>query len=174
MSWIAPEVTRAGHFDGLVGDERSILEGRLEWQRATLLSKCTGLTAEQLAERVVPPSNLSLLGLLRHVAQVERTWFQRGIAGREDAPRVYPTGGADFDEAAAADAETDYATLLAEMAASRRAVADVGLDDEFVVHMWDGRRASVRWNYVHMIEEYARHNGHADFLRERIDGARGL
>lgn len=91
MSWIAPEVDRPDHAEPLVADERTTLEGRLEWQRATLLSKCAGLTAEQLAEKekVVPPSNLSLLGLLRHVAQVERTWFQRGIAGRDDAPRVY-------------------------------------------------------------------------------------
>ncbi|NYH92098.1 DinB family protein [Actinopolymorpha rutila] len=172
--WTAPEVPRHGHADPLLGDERSMLEGRLEWHRATLLTKCAGLTGEQLAARVAPPSNLSLLGLIRHVAQVERTWFQRMLAGWQDAPRVYPTGGADFNDARPGNAEADYATLLAEMEASRETVAARGLDDEFTVPMWDGQRASVRWLYVHMIEEYARHNGHGDLLREQVDGTTGL
>ncbi|SFF75445.1 Protein of unknown function [Actinopolymorpha cephalotaxi] len=170
--WTAPEVTRHGHSDPLLGDERTILEGRLEWHRSTLLAKCAGLTGEELARQVVPPSNLSLLGLIRHVAQVESSWFQRLLAGR-DVPRVHPSGGADFDAATPENAEADYATLLAQMAASREVVATMSLDDEFTVQMWDGQRASVRWLHVHMIEEYARHNGHADLLRERVDGTTG-
>jgi uncharacterized damage-inducible protein DinB len=172
MPWIAPVIERPDFAEPLVGDERTMLEARLEWQRTTLLAKCTGLTGTQLAARVVPPSNLSLLGLLRHVTQVERTWFQRAIGGR-DAPRAYPPGGADFNAAEAVNAESDYAALVAEMEASRSAVAAMDLDHEFSVTMWNSRPASVRWNYIHMIEEYARHNGHADFLRERIDGVTG-
>jgi uncharacterized damage-inducible protein DinB len=168
--WKAPEITR-GHAEPHVGGERVMLEGWLEWHRATLLSKCAGLNAEQLARQAIPPSNLSLLGLIRHLAQVERGWFRRRIGG-EDLPRIYPPGGADFDAADPSGAESDYATLLAEMQACRTATASIDLDEEFVMEAW-GRTVSARWIYVHMIEEYARHNGHADLLRERIDGARG-
>ncbi len=171
MSWIAPEVPR-GHPEPLVSDERTMLEGWLEWQRTTLLRKCAGLTGEQLARRAVPPSKLSLLGLIRHLAKAERLWF-RQRAGGEDLPRIYPAGEADFHGAEAADAEADYATLLAEMKACRTVAARASLDDEFTMESWD-RRVSVRWVHIHMIEEYARHNGHADLLRERIDGVTGL
>jgi hypothetical protein len=147
-----------------------MLEGWLEWHRTTLLSKCAGLTGDQLAQRAVPPSNLSLLGLIRHLAQVERGWFRRRI-GAENLPALYPHG-TDFAAASAAGAEADLAILLREMEASRVAAIGANLDDEFTVESW-GRRVSVRWVYVHMIEEYARHNGHADLLRERIDGTTG-
>jgi uncharacterized damage-inducible protein DinB len=163
MPWTAPEVARedAGP---LSDDERAILEDRLEFHRMALLRKCAGLTGEQLALRAAPPSALSLLGLIRHAAKAERLWF-RQRAGREDLPRLYPAGEADIHAAEAATAEADYATLLAER--------EECLDDEFTIKEW-GRRVSVRWVYVHMIEEYARHNGHADLLRERIDGVTGL
>ncbi|MFD2078328.1 Uncharacterized damage-inducible protein DinB (forms a four-helix bundle) [Actinopolymorpha cephalotaxi] len=170
MAWIAPQVER-GHAEPLVGDERAVLDGWLDWHRATLLHKCAGLTGEQLARRAVPTSNLSLLGLLRHVAEVERMWFRRNVGG-EILPAVYPAG-VDFDDADASGAETDYATLVAEMAAARTAVAGVGLDTEFAMASW-GRQVSLRWIYVHLIEEYARHNGHADLLRQIVDGTTGV
>jgi hypothetical protein len=156
----------------LVGDERTMLEGWLEWHRTTLLRKCGGLTAEQLARRAVPPSNLSLLGLIRHAAKAERYWFRQRVGG-EDLPRLYPAGEADFHAADAACADADYATLLAEQDACRALAAHTSLDDVFTIETWD-RRVSVRWVYIHMIEEYARHNGHADLLRERIDGTTGV
>jgi hypothetical protein len=171
MSWTAPEVAHR-HPEPLVGDERTMLEGWLEWQRTTLLRKCAGLTGEQLARRAVPPSNLSLLGLIRHAAKGERLWFRQRVGG-EDLPRIYPAGEADFHGAEATGAQDDYATLLAEREAGRAAAARASLDHEFTVEAW-GRRVSVRWVYIHMIEEYARHNGHADLLRERIDGATGV
>jgi uncharacterized damage-inducible protein DinB len=148
-----------------------MLEGWLEHHRDTLLHKCAGLTAEQLKEVSVPPSNLTLLGLVRHMAEVERGWFRRFVAG-EDVTDIYcspDNRDGDFDDVAGADPEVDFATFRAEVDAARRTVAGRSLDDTFTTP----RRAtarSVRWVYVHMIEEYARHNGHADLLRERIDG----
>ena len=171
MPWTAPEVAQedAGP---LADDERAILEDRLEFHRAALLRKCAGLTGEQLALRAAPPSALSLLGLIRHAAKAERLWFRQRFGG-EDLPRLYPAGETDIHAADAATAETDYATLLAEREACRTVAVRASLDDEFTIKEW-GRRASLRWVYVHMIEEYARHNGHADLLRERIDGVTGL
>jgi hypothetical protein len=171
MSWIAPEIPYE-HAEPLVGDERTMLEGWLEWQRTTLLRKCGGLTGEQLARRAVPPSDLSLLGLIRHAAKAERLWFRQRVGGA-DLPRIYPVGEADIHGAEASGAAAAYATLLAERQACRAVAARAGLDDEFTVAAW-GRRVSVRWVYLHMIEEYARHNGHADLLRERIDGVTGV
>jgi hypothetical protein len=171
MPWTAPDVPH-GHPEPLAGDERAMLEGWLEWQRTTLLRKCAGLTGEQLARRAVPPSDLSLLGLIRHASKAERLWFRQRVGG-EDLPRIYPAGEADIHGATASGAEADYQALLAERQACRRVAAWAGLDDEFIAESW-GRRVSVRWVYLHMIEEYARHNGHADFLRERIDVVTGV
>jgi len=150
------------------------LDGYLDWHRQTLLFKCGGLTADQLRIASAEPSNLTLLGLVRHMAEVERSWFSRRAAGL-DVAMIYCTDerpDADFDDVAAADAEADFATFLAECDASRAAAADLGLDHRFV-HARTGNEMSLRWVYVHMIEEYARHNGHADLLRERIDGRVG-
>ena len=171
MPWIAPEVARedAGP---RADDERAILEDQLEFHRTTLLCKCAGLTGEQLALRAAPPSALSLLGLIRHAAKGERLWFRQRVGG-EDLPRLYAAGEADITAADAATAEADYAILLAEREACRAVAARASLDRKFTIVEWD-RCVSVRWVYVHMIEEYARHNGHADLLRERIDGAAGL
>jgi uncharacterized damage-inducible protein DinB len=170
MAWVAPQVDR-GYAEPLVGDERAVLDGWLDWHRATLLHKCAGLTGEQLALRAVPASNLSLLGLLRHVAEVERMWFRRKVGG-ENLPELYPAA-VDFDDADGGSAEADYATLVAELAAARTAAAGVALDTEFPMPSW-GRQVSLRWIYVHLIEEYARHNGHADLLRQSVDGAAGV
>jgi hypothetical protein len=172
VTWTAPDVPRVD--EPFAGDERAILQGFLEYGRSTLLRKCAGLTGARLAERAVPPSTLSLLGLVRHAAEVERTWFRRRFGG-EDLPRLY--GRDDRPEAAFADvdpdrAADDIARLLAEWEAARAAVAGLPLDHLFASERWGGM--SLRWAYAHMISEYSRHNGHADLLRERIDGSTGV
>jgi uncharacterized damage-inducible protein DinB len=172
MSWIAPEADRVK--EPYVADERTMLEAWLEWHRATLLRKCAGLTGEQLAQRAVPPSNISLLGLVRHMAEVERAWFRRRFAGEtlgllycsDDSP------DADFDDVNPAGAEAAYAAFIGEVELARAAAAGRSLDETFF-HTHRQVEMSLRWVYVHMIEEYARHNGHADLIRERIDGATG-
>jgi uncharacterized damage-inducible protein DinB len=169
-TWTAPEAHRVD--EPFTGDERIMLEGWLDWHRQTLLTKAAGLTADQLKLPSAEPSGLTLLGLIRHMAEVERSWFRRRSAG-QDLPFIYCTEDdmdADFD-VADADAEADYATFLAEIDLADKAVVDVPLEHEFATE----RRPviSVRWVYLHMIEEYARHNGHADLLRERIDGVTG-
>jgi uncharacterized damage-inducible protein DinB len=158
--------------DGGFQGERATLVGYLRDQRLTLELKCSGLEAADLARRSVPPSNLSLLGLVRHLAEVERSWFRRRLAG-QDAPPHYrsdtnPNG--DFDGA------VPDPQVVAEAWATRR--AEVAFADRFVAEAPDlevvGKEGDVlREVLVHLIEEYARHNGHADFLRERIDGRVG-
>jgi uncharacterized damage-inducible protein DinB len=170
-TWMAPQVQRVD--EPTTGDERPMLEGWLEWHRQTLLMKLAGLTPDQLKRASAEPSNLTLLGLLRHMTEVERSWFRTRAAG-QDVHEVYCTDDdpdADFDRVADADAEADYARYLAELDEVRKAAAGLSLEHEFST----SRRPaiSVRWVYVHMIEEYARHNGHADLIRERIDGAVG-
>jgi uncharacterized damage-inducible protein DinB len=173
MQWTAPQFTR--QFAPYVAGERQMLEAWLDFHRQTLLCKCGGLTSEQLRQRAAPPSNLSLLGLVRHMAEVERGWFRRRVAG-EDVGFLYsseadPDG--EFDHVGTADAGQDFAAYLSEIELARQAAANHELDETFF-HSQRDARISVRWVYVHMIEEYARHNGHADVLRERIDGATGL
>jgi hypothetical protein len=171
MSWIAPPVTRIA--EPQVADERTMLLAWLEWHRATLLWKCVGLTAEQLAEQAVPPSDLSLLGLVRHMTNVERSWFLRRFRGQdvEFLYRLPDIGDIEFSQADPANAEADFAMLVSEWELCRSAIEDASLDDTFV-HSERGK-TSLRWVIIHMIEEYARHNGHADLLRERIDGTTG-
>ena len=154
-------------------DEKETLTAFLEWQRATLAQKCADLTGDQLRERSAPPSTLSLLGLVRHMADVERGWFRRTLA-HDDVPPIYssdtdPDG--EFDNVETADVEEAFATWDAECRQSREITAAHGLDD--TGQQRSGRQVSMRWILVHMIEEYSRHNGHADLLRERIDGATG-
>jgi hypothetical protein len=155
-----------------VAAEREMLDAWLDFQRDTLALKCDGLTGEQLRERAVPPSSLSLLGLVRHMAEGERQWFAM-VLGREQVPYHYYTDDnpeAEFDVGDADVAEA-FATWRAECASARaRAAAAPSLD---ATGTQDGKDFSLRWIMVHMIEEYARHNGHADLLRERIDGAVG-
>jgi hypothetical protein len=158
--------------------ERELLESWLEYHRTTLEQKCAGLTPAQLATRSVPPSSLSLLGLLRHLTEVERGWFQRDLAGLDAPPLYYsdddPDG--DFDNVDGADAATVEATFAAwrdECRRSRQVVAAAASLDEIGVRVKDGGPPSVRWVLVHLIEEYARHNGHADLLRQCLDGPTG-
>ena len=171
MTWTAPTPEPV---DGpLTGADRPILEGYLNWQRVTLLNICAGLTGEQLARRPIPSSNLSLLGLIRHLAKVERIWFRQRAAGQPVPPMYDPARGkdADFDDAAAAEADADIARLQEEWREADQAVA--GLDFEDTLEAGGGEIFSLRMTYVHMIGEYARHNGHADLLREALDGVTG-
>jgi len=171
MTWTAPAAPPFG--GSLVAGERTLLEGFLDWQRAVLVGKCTGLTGEELAQRSAPPSTMSLLGLLRHVTDVEREWFHGRFRGGtvRFAYKRPDARDAAFDELDPAAAEADYGRLLAQWQASRIAVADAALDDSFT----DVQRGpmSLRAVYLHLIQEYARHNGHADLLRQRIDGETG-
>jgi uncharacterized damage-inducible protein DinB len=173
MTWIAPTAVRAD--PPPVGAERTLLEHYLDYHRQTLLVKCAGLTPEQLVMRAVPPSTMTLLGLVRHMAEVERSWFRRRLAG-EEIDFLYvdvdsnPDG--EFDDVDPAYAERDFDTYRREVEAARAAAAGRSLDDTFV-HRYRQVEMSLRWMYLHMIEEYARHNGHADLFRERIDGATG-
>ncbi|KUL38166.1 Mini-circle protein [Streptomyces sp. NRRL F-4489] len=171
MTWTAPPVERRER--PTAADERAMLQGWLDHHRDTLLAKCAGLTAEQLLRAATPPSGLTLLGLVRHLADVERYWFRMRFTG-EDVGDLYFTEedpDADFHGGSPATAAADFAALRAEIAAGDAAAAGRGLDETFTVP--DGRILNLRWIYVHMIEEYARHNGHADLLREAIDGATG-
>ena len=155
--------------------ERAALEDWLEYHRSTLLVKCQGLTGEQLAERAVPPSSLSLLGLVRHMTDVERAWFRIRCAGQTGLSFRYATDAApdaDFDFAEPSGAEDGLAAYREECELARAAMKGRSLDDTFF-HQLRGVTMDVRWVYLHMIEEYARHNGHADLLREQIDGVTG-
>lgn len=156
----------------LIADELATLDGFLEYHRQTLLVKCADLTDEQLRRRAVPPSTLSLLGLVRHLSEVERGWFQRSVLGG-DAPPLYwsdsnPDG--DFNDVDDADVADTFNEFARECARSREILATRSLDDTFVRR---GETISIRWLLAHLIEEYARHNGHADLLRQVIDGVTG-
>jgi uncharacterized damage-inducible protein DinB len=159
-----------------LGDERSVLVDYLRAYRLTMELKCSDLDAEQLARQSVPPSTMSLLGLVRHMADVERTWFRRVMAG-EDAPPLYWVEGEE---------DVEWTGAIADPVVVARAWDDwrgeVGYAERYVTGsgdlgvrgtMRDGKKISLREVLVHMIEEYARHCGHADLLRERIDGRIG-
>ena len=158
-----------------LGGERATLAEFLRSQRLTLELKCVGLDAEQMACRSVEPSTMSLLGLVRHMAEVERAWFRNRFAGADGTSRYQtpddPDG--DFNGAVADPAvvEEAWAAWRAEIAFSNEFIADHDFD--FVGKDSQGEPVSLRELLVHMIEEYARHNGHADLLRERIDGRIG-
>jgi hypothetical protein len=159
-----------------LADEKSALDEWVDFHRATLLMKCEGLTAEQLKRRSVDPSTLSLLGLVRHMSDVERGWFRRHAAQEEVSFHYDVDGNPDADllDVDDANAAEDLAHYVAECERCRAATADLSL--ETIVPSGGHhpeRTRNVRWIYLHMIEEYARHNGHADLLRERIDGATG-
>jgi uncharacterized damage-inducible protein DinB len=172
MTLIAPDAQRIEPAEP--APERAALQGWLDFHRATLLFKCQGLTGEQLVRRTAEPSTLSLLGLVRHMTEVERAWFRRRLAGQADQAYLYcsdehPDG--DFDLADAAGAKAAFEAFRAECVLADAAAAGRSLDDTFVSS--DGNTLDLRWIYLHMIEEYARHNGHADILRERLDGVTG-
>ena len=153
----------------------------LDYYRATLLIKADGLSDEQARTPTVPPSDLNIMGLVRHMAEVERNWFQRWFI-KADAPGIY---GGDDDPDEDRDMHPGPHDTLADAVAvfqrevdtSRRVTADAAPETPAAhvgesVH-WAGFHPSLRWILIHMIEEYARHCGHADLLRERIDGSVG-
>ena len=158
----------------LIADEREMLETWLDFHRVTLLLKCEGLNDEERKRRPVESSLMSLHGLVRHMADVERGWFQRCLDRRFDelksqfCSKAHPDG--DFELVAEGVWESDLKAWQDECEASRVTAARYQLDD---VGVRPGGEVSLRWIYVHMIEEYARHNGHADLIREMIDGAVG-
>jgi uncharacterized damage-inducible protein DinB len=173
--WVDPDDDPRESFDEGTG-EKAVLAAYLDRYRMTLEMKAEGVDSEQLARRSVPPSTMSLLGLIRHLAGVEHAWFRRFIEGQQDLPRLYKSledpdldfNGAVADDAVVADA---WQTWRAEVTHAREVYA--GLDDLSAMVGPEGNRAEVRDVLVHMIEEYARHCGHADLLRERIDGRVG-
>jgi uncharacterized damage-inducible protein DinB len=173
VTWIAPDAERSPDYPARRNEpEREMLRDWLEWHRATLLRKCAGLDAAQLARRAVPPSNLSLLGLVRHMSDTERGWVRQFARG-EQIPDLYYRADApdtDIEAADAASAEEDLEVYRAECRAVDDALAGVTLDDTFTFR---DQPVSVRWMWQHLVEEYARHNGHADLLRQAIDGATG-
>jgi len=157
--------------------ELEMLTGWLEHHRGILVWKCEDLTAEQLRQRAVPPSSLSLLGLVRHMAEVERGWFRAVFLG-EDVPDLYDRSAdedADFNDVDQADPAAAFDDFEKECAASRLVLAQAASLDELSKRPSErtGQPWSLRWIVTHMIEEYARHNGHADLLRERVDGRTG-
>ena len=158
----------------LIGDEREMLRAFLDYHRATLAMKCDGLGDEDLRRRSMPPSTLTLLGLVRHMAEVERTWFRRVIGG-EDVPLVYSAEGdyqVAYDATGATRAEA-FAVWEAEVEHSRRIeLSAESLDVTGHNAKW-GEDVSLRLVMLHLIHEYARHNGHADLLREGVDGVVG-
>ncbi|MGH9046883.1 MAG: DinB family protein, partial [Acidimicrobiales bacterium] len=164
-SWTAPLVERS--FPNFVLVELDALEAWVDYQRDTLLWKCSGLTAEQLKARAVSPSKLSLLGLVRHMTEVERWWF-RIHAGDEDMALPYSSTGneeADFNDLDDADAGADIDRYKAEIRDAKATVVRRQPDDVVPSHGGHPERErDIRWIYLHMIEEYARHNGHADLL----------
>ncbi|WP_037078805.1 DinB family protein [Pseudonocardia spinosispora] len=160
----------------LDADERTCLASWLDFYRATLVGKCDGLADDQLRAESATPSSMTLLGLLQHMAEVERNWFRRVLA-QEDAPPIYTPGpkrsphdgGFDLDEGSSYDRA--LRVWGEEVDVARRNCADRAIDAS-VAFM--GGQVTLRWIYTHMIGEYARHCGHADLLRERIDGSTGV
>lgn len=158
------------------GDERTLLVEFLRCQRLTLEIKCSGLDPAAMATRSVEPSTMSLLGLVRHLADVERGWFRVRMAGEQAEPHYRSADDPDGDF----DGAVDDAELVAQ--AWRVWKDETDFTDTFIANApnldvvgtdpWRGR-VSLRWVLIHLIEEYARHNGHADLLRERIDGRIG-
>lgn len=145
-----------------VGDERELLDAWLGYYRTTALHKCAGLSAEQLVSLPCPPSPLSLIGLVRHLTEMERMYAHR--LADPATPLLYCTEDSpdgDFEDIDPTDIEADLETFTEHCARSLEITADLPLD------------GTLRWNYLYLIKEYARHLGHADLLRERIDGATG-
>jgi len=151
-------------------DERALLDGWLDYYRASLLAKCAGVSDEQLVIRSCEPSPMSLLGLVRHMTEMERVYGHR--LADWSTGLLYCTDDnedADFEAVTAADAATDLETFREHCARARQIMAPHALDDTF----GKTKSRTLRWSYQYLIKEYARHLGHADLLRERIDGAIG-
>ena len=159
----------------LLGEEREMLASWLELYRATVPLKLDGLTDEQLCLRPIPPSSLSLLGLVRHLTEVERYWFTEVLTGVEQ-PGLYSDDAnrdGDFDDTDPSGAQADIARYQEEVQNARARALAVDDLSAPLAGLRHGKKVNLRWVYVHMIEEYARHLGHADLIREAIDGVTG-
>ncbi|MFE4054615.1 DinB family protein [Streptomyces sp. YIM B13518] len=155
------------------GDERSMLEDWLDYHRGTLALKCAGLDDAQVRLASAEPSALTLLGLVQHLAEVERNWFQRVVAGLDVPPVFEDRGGFALDPARGLDEV--LGVWRREVARGRELCTGLTLEDTGRITEGPvaGAEVSLRWVLIHLVEEYARHNGHADLLRERIDGVTG-
>ncbi len=155
------------------GSERELLEAFLDYHRQTLEWKCSGLTPDQLKTAAVPPSPMTLLGLLRHLAGAERYWFDTVLLGGSGSA-VYD-GEDPWDDLNKHDADEVLRRWKQTCATSRRNASSAPTLDQPAARPrpWDRETVTLRWIMIHLIEEYARHNGHADVLRERIDGETG-
>ncbi len=176
---MGPPITPLPEAKAFAEDERSVLLGYLDYHRAVLVRKAEGITDDEARLAACPPSELTLLGLIRHMADVERHWFRRALVG-EDAPPIYygdghPDGDPDGDlHPTAEDTMAEaIATWRAEIAVADANIAAASLDDREAKPDGDQEPSSLRRLIVHLIEEYARHCGHADLLREAIDGSTG-
>jgi uncharacterized damage-inducible protein DinB len=168
---VVNEVERSEYIG--TGGEREIIWVMLDFYRDTLLAKCQGLDEEQLKRRSVPPSTLTLLGLVRHMTENERYWFEECLLGR-DLPPMYATDDShdgEFNDLDSTSAEEVVKRFLAVRDSSRRIVAVHSLDE--VAPRSDFGPVSLRFIGMHLVDEYARHCGHADLLRQAIDGAVG-
>jgi uncharacterized damage-inducible protein DinB len=173
--WVDPE-DDPRETDAMPVGEKAVLTEYLDRYRMTFEMKCEGLDAEQLARRSVPPSTMSLLGLVRHLARVEHHWFRRALEGNDELARLYRTeedpdldfNGAVADDAVVADAWESWKREVANAQAWLAAAGDLGETFDY-----QGDQVEIRDILVHMIEEYSRHCGHADLLRECIDGRTG-
>lgn len=160
----------------MTGSERAVLDHWLDLYRDSVLLKIAGLDAEQLARRPLPPSSMSLIGLVRHLTEVEAYWLRVVLLDEQDVPDYYCTAArrdGDFDDVDPATAALDVATYRTEVDRSRANVAqwvDIGTP---VLGLRKGKPVNLRWVLVHLIEEYARHLGHMDLIREAIDGRTG-
>jgi hypothetical protein len=171
-TWTAPVPTvRGSRF--LLADERPSLVGYLDWHRYTLSNICAGLTAEQLVLHAVPSSDLSLLGLVRHMTKVERIWFRERVNSEVLEPMFNPALGwdADFLDLDPRRAAEDFQRYEAECRLASQIAERYPL--ECLSVMRNGEPISLRMIYLHVIGEYSRHSGHADLLREMIDGVTG-
>ncbi|MFE9555084.1 DinB family protein [Streptomyces sp. NPDC006692] len=158
-----------------VGGERETLSTVLDWHRATFELKCAGLPPERLSQHAVPPSTLSLHGLVRHLSGAERWWFRTQFAG-EDVPMLYYSDEDPDQDFGSLDGDVEeaFAVWRAECERSRQITAAAVSLDETGIRRSTGEPISLRRIMVDMIAEYARHIGHADLLRERIDGRTGM
>lgn len=160
----------------MTGTERAVLDHWLDLYRETVLLKIAGLDADQLAHRAVPPSTMSLLGIVRHLTEVEAYWLRVVLVDESDVPDYYCTRASpdgDFDDASPETAAADVVAYRNELVTTRRVSAAWTSLDEIARGLRRGKPVNLRWILTHLIEEYARHLGHMDLLREVVDGRTG-
>lgn len=160
----------------MTGDERAVLDHWLDLYRDTVLLKIAGLDADQLACRAVPPSSMSLIGIVRHLTEVEAYWLRVVLLDEQEVPDYYCTPASpdgDFDDITAATAAADVAAYSAELTTTRSNTRGWSHLDSPARGLRRGKPVNLRWILIHLVEEYARHLGHMDLLREAVDGRTG-